>query len=253
MRDAVVLSVFAAVCCLAFVVTKTGEPTSAATAMDAKSVYLANCSGCHGDAGSGFVRLAPSLVKNPYVTGNPKVVIQTVLTGVAGPIREHGITWDGSMPPWEGVLSHAQIADVITYIRSSWGNHATPVTSAQVAAEAMTVVTPTRAASALGSAEELYAVNCSGCHGVNGQGAVNIAPPLAQNENVTGDPQKVISAVADGSAGPITEHGVTWNGAMPPWRATLTDKGLAAVITYIRTSWGNHASAVTEQQITALR
>ena len=43
-----------------------------------------------------------------------------------------------------------------------------------------------------------------------------MAPPLAQNPDITGDPQKVIAAVVDGSSGPVTEHGVTWNGAMPP-------------------------------------
>lgn len=255
MREAVVLSILAS-CGVAFLLaTKTVAPTAAAAAMDAKSIYVANCSGCHGVAGEGLVGLGPSLVKNPYVTGNPKNVIQMMLIGMVGPVKEHGTTWNGSMPPWQSVLSNAQIADVITYIRASWGNHATPVTRAQVEAEVATALNapralPSGAASGLASREMLYVVDCSGCHGVTGQGVVNIAPSLAQNADITGDPQKVIAAVADGSAGPITEHGVTWNGAMPPWRGTLTNKALADVTTYIRSSWGNHASAVTEEQIT---
>lgn len=256
MRSAVVLSTIL-FCGAAYVLGKnSGAPASAAGTMDAKALYVVNCSGCHGAAGNGFVALAPSLAKNPDVTGDAKKVIRTLLIGVAGPVNERGSTWNGSMAPWEGVLTNAQIAGVITYIRTSWGNHATPVTAAQVDAEAaaalnMPPARPSGAQARLAPAEQLYVVNCSGCHGVRGQGAANIAPPLAQNPDVTGDPQKVINAVADGSAGPITERGITWNGAMPPWRATLTDKGLAAVITYIRNSWGNHASAVTETQITA--
>lgn len=254
MREAVVCSILA-LCGIAFVLaTKAGGPALAATTMDARSIYVTNCSGCHGAAGEGFAGLAPPLAKNPYVTGNAKHVIQTMVIGIAGPVKEHGTTWNGSMPAWQGVLSNAQIANVITYIRSAWGNHAVPVTRAQVDAEAAKAhnVSPPRpsgAASHLAPAEQLYVVDCSGCHGIRGQGAVNIAPPLAHNADVTGDPQKVIAAVANGIAGPITEHGVTWNGAMPPWRGTITDKGLAAVITYIRSSWGNHASAVTEEQI----
>lgn len=251
MRGSALLSILV-VCALAFAFgAKAGAPEPVAAAMDAQSIYVADCSGCHGAIGEGIVGLAPALAKNPYVTGNPKTVIQSMLTGTVGPVKEHGTTWNGSMPAWQGVLSNAQIADVINYIRTSWGNRAAPVSDAAVDAQAAIALKAAPARTNGASVAELYLVDCSGCHGVKGQGAVNIGPPLAQNPDVTGDPHQVIVAVADGIAGPITENGVTWNGAMPPWRATLTDKGLAAVITYIRTSWGNHASAVTEEQVTS--
>ncbi|HTU71555.1 MAG TPA: c-type cytochrome [Candidatus Baltobacteraceae bacterium] len=231
-------------------------PTLAATDSGAQSIYLANCSGCHGAAGEGAVNIAPPLAKNPYVTGNPKDVIQTMLTGMVGPVKERGATWNGSMPPWQGTLSNAQLASVISYIRTSWGNRAKSVSASQVAAQAAAAspqaAHPSTAAPAANPrAEVVYIANCSGCHGVAGQGAINIAPPLAHNASVTGNPNAVIRIVLDGRLGALKEHGVTWNGAMPPWKGTLSNAQLAAVITYIRTSWGNKASPVSQGQVAA--
>jgi mono/diheme cytochrome c family protein len=144
---------------------------------------------------------------------------------------------------------------VITYIRGSWGNNAQPVSEKQVALQAHAVSAPRQApASAATSttsadAKSLYLTNCSGCHGASGQGAVNIAPPLAKNPYVTGDAKKVIEAVLGGMAGPIKERGATWNGSMPPWKGTLSNEQLAAVITYIRSSWGNKAKPVSEKEV----
>jgi mono/diheme cytochrome c family protein len=235
---------------------RSSAPTLAAAAGDAQSVYLANCSGCHGASGQGAVNIAPPLAKNPYVTGNPAMVIRTMLGGMAGPVKEHGTTWNGSMPPWQGTLSNAQLADVITYIRSAWGNKAAPVTAQAVAAlvvSAQPTAAPVSSALALTKAQAaaIYVANCSGCHGAAGQGAINIAPALAANPSVTGNPKMVIHVVLDGSAGPITERGITWTGSLPPWNGTLSDAQLAAVISYIRSSWGNKAGPVSERQVGA--
>ena len=105
-----------------------------AAAVDGKEVFSANCSGCHGDKGQGAPNVAPPLAKNSYVTGDPKNVIHTVLSGLNGPLKVNGKPWgEGMMPAWKGSLSNAQIAAVITYIRSSWGNKASRVTEKQVA------------------------------------------------------------------------------------------------------------------------
>jgi len=106
-----------------------------AAGADGKGVFASNCSGCHGDKGQGAPNLAPPLAKNSYVTAkDPKAVIHTVLAGMHGPIKVNGKPWgDGTMPPWKGSLTNAQIAAVITYMRSSWGNKASAVTEKQVA------------------------------------------------------------------------------------------------------------------------
>jgi mono/diheme cytochrome c family protein len=113
--------------------TPSSSPAFAAAA-DGKGVFASNCASCHGDKGQGAPNVAPPLVKNSYVTGNPKAVIHTVLAGMNGPIKVNGKPWgSGMMPPWKGSLTNAQIAAVITYMRSSWGNKASAVTEKQVA------------------------------------------------------------------------------------------------------------------------
>lgn len=93
----------------------------------------------------------------------------------------------------------------------------------------------------------VYSANCSSCHGAKGEGGVG--PPLAGNATVTGDPKKIIHIVKDGLTGTISVNGKSYNGQMPPWKATLSNADISAVISYIRTSWGNHASAVSASQV----
>ncbi len=99
--------------------------------------------------------------------------------------------------------------------------------------------------------QTVYTTNCSGCHAANGLGAPSVAPPLAGNDVVTGDPKKVIGILLNGLKGKITVKGQAWDGVMPPWKGTLTNKQIADVITYIRGSWGNKAAAVTEAEVAA--
>jgi len=111
---------------------------------------------------------------------------------------------------------------------------------------------PALAADAGGAA--VFASNCASCHGDKGQGAPNLAPPLAKNSYVTGNPKAVIHAVLVGMNGPIKVNGKPWgSGAMPPWKGSLNNAQIAAVITYIRSSWGNKASAVTEKQVASTK
>ena len=98
------------------------------------SVYTANCAGCHGAAGAGTPGAFPPLANNPVVNGPAAKVITIVNNGLNGPVTVGGATYNGVMPPWKGNLTPAQIADVITYIRSSWGNTGSAVTTADVTA-----------------------------------------------------------------------------------------------------------------------
>jgi cbb3-type cytochrome c oxidase subunit III len=107
-------------------------PPSAASA--GAKVFAANCTGCHGANGTGVPGTFPSLAANPYVSGDPKRVIHTVKHGLQGKIVAKGVKYDGVMPAWNGTLSDAQIAAVISYIRTTWGNHGSPVSVAQVKA-----------------------------------------------------------------------------------------------------------------------
>jgi ubiquinol-cytochrome c reductase cytochrome b subunit len=105
-----------------------------ASVADGATVFAANCSGCHGAAGAGQPGVFPPLAGNPVVVGDKSKVIHILNNGLNGAIVVAGTTYNGQMPAWKGNLTPAQIADVITYIRSSWGNKGDAVTTAEVTA-----------------------------------------------------------------------------------------------------------------------
>jgi ubiquinol-cytochrome c reductase cytochrome b subunit len=111
--------------------------TVAAVAGDPKAgaqVYVTNCSGCHGASATGQPGLFPPLAKNPVVgAADPKELIHIVEYGMQGKIAVNGASYEGTMPAWKGNLTDKQIADVLTYIRSSFGNSAPPVSTADLA------------------------------------------------------------------------------------------------------------------------
>ena len=95
---------------------------------------------------------------------------------------------------------------------------------------------------------------CAACHGQNGEGVPNLAPPIANSEWVTGPVSNLIRIQLRGLNGPITVAGKEYNFAAG--MAALSyqnDDQVAAVLTYIRNSFGNKASAVSPDQVSALR
>jgi ubiquinol-cytochrome c reductase cytochrome b subunit len=99
-------------------------------------VFTQNCASCHQANGQGQAGVFPALAGNKDVTAaDPKMIEHTLNYGLAGKVID-GKSYAAQMPAWKGQLSNDDIAAVITYIRSSWGNKAGPVTAAQVAAVA---------------------------------------------------------------------------------------------------------------------
>jgi len=97
---------------------------------------------------------------------------------------------------------------------------------------------------------------CAVCHQATGQGIPGSFPPLAGSEWATaGNAAAPIRVVLHGLSGQVTVKGQRFNSAMPPYgtKQPLSDSEVAAVLTYVRTSWGNAASAVTPQQVAAER
>jgi mono/diheme cytochrome c family protein len=116
---------------------------SASAARDSASVngrrgeatYRALCANCHLVHGRGMVPAYRSLVNSPWVIGAPERAIAIVLYGIQGPVNDRGFTYSASMLPYgNGVpLADEVVADVVTYIRQSWGNQGEAVTAAEVA------------------------------------------------------------------------------------------------------------------------
>lgn len=115
------------------VVSGAASPAPAA-APAGDQIFAQNCAGCHGAKGQGIPGAFPPLAGNPYVTGNASKVIATVLNGMHGQIRVNGASYNSAMPAWKTKLSSAEVASVVSYIRGSWGNKASPVTTTQVKA-----------------------------------------------------------------------------------------------------------------------
>ena len=98
-----------------------------------------------------------------------------------------------------------------------------------------------------------YERTCGSCHATDGLGKAGQAPLLAGSEWVTGDVTALARVPLAGLNGPIKVAGHDWNLAMAPMGAGLSDADLAAVLTYIRTAWGNKSSAVSEAEAKAAR
>ncbi|GAC1424988.1 MAG: hypothetical protein NVS1B13_09770 [Flavisolibacter sp.] len=96
-----------------------------------KAVYGSFCLTCHQADGSGVPNMNPPLIKTKWVLGPKEVLITQVLQGSKGKVEIDGDIFHNAMPPL-AALTDVQIADVLTYIRNSFGNRASLVSPAQV-------------------------------------------------------------------------------------------------------------------------
>ncbi|WP_027803444.1 c-type cytochrome [Paraburkholderia dilworthii] len=101
--------------------------------------------------------------------------------------------------------------------------------------------------------EKIYADKCALCHGAKGEGKLQHYPPLAGNQSIEMDSSvNPIRIVLNGGFPPGTRRNPEPYG-MPPFAQELNDTDAAAVVTYIRTAWGNHGKPVTAREINELR
>ena len=105
----------------------------------------------------------------------------------------------------------------------------------------------------LARGKAVYETICALCHNNDGMGKPNQAPAFVGSEWVLGSPNRMIRIPLVGLAGPVKVKDQEWNLAMPNMGAALSDDDLAAVLTYIRQSWGNKASIITPAQVSAVR
>lgn len=99
----------------------------------------------------------------------------------------------------------------------------------------------------------LYADHCASCHGAQGQGVAGAYPPLAGNRAVTMPvTANLVQVVIHGGFAPSTE-GHPRPFGMPPFALTLSDAEVAAVLSFVRGSWGNPGGLVTELDVAQQR
>lgn len=98
-----------------------------------EAVFTANCAACHQASGEGLSGAFPPLKGNSAVNdADPTLHIHTVLFGAHG-LTIGGVSYASQMPPFGPQLSDQDVADVIDYERSAWGNRGAPVSAAEVA------------------------------------------------------------------------------------------------------------------------
>jgi mono/diheme cytochrome c family protein len=100
--------------------------------------------------------------------------------------------------------------------------------------------------------KQLYGAKCAACHQGSGLGVAGVFPPVAASEWVIGDEKILTNILLHGVNGEMLVKGITYKGAMPAWKS-LSDDELAAVLTYIRSDWGNAAPAIKPETIKSQR
>ncbi|MEJ6980843.1 c-type cytochrome [Pedobacter sp. P351] len=117
-------------------ISKSGQGKSAAVSpasiAKGKAVYNTYCVACHQPDGGGVPSMNAPIVKTSYVLGAKAPLINILLKGMQD-VEIDGETYSNVMPS-HSFLTNQQIADVLTYIRNNFGNKASAVTSAEVAA-----------------------------------------------------------------------------------------------------------------------
>ncbi len=105
-----------------------------AALVDGKLIYGGKCAACHQATGMGVAGVFPPLAASEWVTGDEKVLTHILLHGIEGEIEVKGVVYKGAMPAWQ-MMSDAELAGVMTYIRGEWGNKAAPITAETVKTE----------------------------------------------------------------------------------------------------------------------
>lgn len=100
--------------------------------------------------------------------------------------------------------------------------------------------------------KQMYNQYCLACHQADGSGVPGLYPPVRETEWVSGDKERLIRIILEGMSGEIEVHGEIYKGEMAA-HDFLTDEEIAALLSYMRQSFGNQASAVQPGEVAAVR
>jgi len=116
--------------------------TAFAASPPGAALYGRFCASCHQAAGQGMSGAFPALANDPVVNGNPHYLARVVLYGLAGRVVIKGQPYNSAMASFASSMNDEQISQLLTYIRSAWGNNAAAVGTDIVAAERAIPGTP---------------------------------------------------------------------------------------------------------------
>ncbi|MCF5052537.1 c-type cytochrome [Pseudomonas syringae] len=237
------------------------KPGADATEQINRGAYLVDglghCAACHtpknflgGDKGGAYLQggelagwHAPEITGNPYVGiggWSDAQLVQYLKTG-----SNHVAVASGPMA--EAVTNSTQhmrdedLYAIAAYLKTLPG-------SDTLSPRALKARTPLMQQGA-----NVYSANCSACHNSDGKGINQLASSLADNPGIQAEnAQSLITTVLEGGRGAVTLTNPT-SGAMPSFAWKLSDQQIAAILSYIRNSWGNAAPEVTTNQVAEVR
>ena len=153
------------------------------------------------------------------------------------------------MPAFRNVLDDEELAAVLTFVRTSFGNEAEPIeadlvaevraeTAAETATEPVEVDLPE---DWLEQGEQLILSSCAACHQATGEGLPPVFPALAGKAFVQGDADEVLRLVLNGRAG------------MPAFGGNLDNEQIALIVSYVRNAWENEGHLVDASMVETVR
>lgn len=216
----------------------------------------AHCSVCHtarnflgGEVNNGYLQggtlgswFAPDITPNPHAgigLWKPGQIEEYLKTGAngssvaAGPMAE-------AVEHSTQYFNRSDLKSVAVYLRSLPASDKHP-------GQAFTMSENGKTDAALS-----YEVNCSACHGLEGEGIKGMVPSFAGNQAMQQDPTNMIHAMLRGARAPHTVDRQTAAG-MPAFDWKMDDQQMADILNYVRNSWGNRASEVSAEQVSSLR
>lgn len=101
--------------------------------------------------------------------------------------------------------------------------------------------------------KKLFTAQCVSCHQQSGEGVAGQYPSLVGSPWVLENPQRSKRILLHGLKGPITVNGASFNSNMPAFGARMKDEHIAAILTYIRSAWGNEADPISPESVAATR
>jgi mono/diheme cytochrome c family protein len=131
--------IFAIVTVMIAIVTQSFYQNTIPTArlQNGQTVYATYCMSCHMENGAGLENAFPTLVKTGNLNDKNRLV-KIILQGMRGPITVKGMKYESEMAGVD--LTDKEVADVINYIRNSWGNKAPAMQVSEVAVAKKSVV-----------------------------------------------------------------------------------------------------------------
>jgi mono/diheme cytochrome c family protein len=220
---------------------------------------LGHCSACHssrnaagaveGSLGGGLIPTigwyAPSLTSDAEAgLGSWEIphIVQLLKTGVSARATVFGPMAEVVERSLQHV-SEPDVAAMATYLKSL------PATKAEVREP----LKGPKVDQVVAQGKKLYETHCADCHGADGKGLAPAYPPLAGNRALTMDSSvNAVRIVLNGGFAPGTAANPRPYG-MPPYSHVMDDYEVAAVVSYLRTSWGNAAPPVTASEVNRYR